>query len=256
MSETNEKKVVFQSEYWHPSVTTDCIIFGYDGERLNVLLVQRGEEPFKNQWAFPGGFFRENDKDIEDCARRELKEETGLDTSASSNVYMKQIEVFSAMGRDPRPERVITVPFIALVKMSEVKGGDDAKDARWFPLRKGGPRRLDVQPLAFDHDAILEAGLQGLRNQIHFEPIGFDLMPEKFTMKELQTLYEAILEVEFDRGNFSKKMTHLGILKKADMTGEPAPKNGAFLYEFDKAEYEKMKREKGFRMEFSGTQKA
>ena len=221
--------------YPHPAVTTDCVIFGFDGERLQVLLIERGIEPYKGRWAFPGGFLK-MDETAEEGARRELKEETGLD-----GAYMEQFHTFSAIERDPR-ERVITIAYYALVKIQEVKGGDDAASARWFPLD-------EIPPLAFDHDYILRMATQRLREQIHFQPVGFELLPEKFTLKELQLLYEAILGINFDRRNFSKKMMHLEILIDLEETIWPTPKREAKLYKFNAEKYEELKR-KGFRLEF------
>ena len=221
--------------YPHPTVTTDCVIFGFDGERLQVLLIERGIEPYKGRWAFPGGFLK-MDETAEEGARRELKEETGLD-----GAYMEQFYTFSAPERDPR-ERVITIAYYALVKIQEVKGGDDAASACWFPLD-------EIPPLAFDHDYILRMATQRLREQIHFQPIGFELLPEKFTLKELQLLYEAILGINFDRRNFSKKMMHLEILTDLEETVWPTPKREAKLYKFNAEKYEELKR-KGFRLEF------
>lgn len=222
-------------KYPHPAVTTDCVIFGFNGERLQVLLIERGIEPFKGRWAFPGGFLK-MDETAEEGAKRELKEETGLE-----DAYIQQLHTFSAPNRDPR-ERVITIAYYALVKIQEVKGGDDAASARWFPLDK-------IPPLAFDHDYILRMATQKLREQIHFQPIGFELLPEKFTIKELQSLYEAVLGINFDRRNFAKKMLHLEILTELDETIWPTPKREARLYKFNAEKYEELKR-KGFRIEF------
>ena len=222
-------------KYPHPAVTTDCVIFGFNGERLQVLLIERGIEPYKGCWAFPGGFLK-MDETAEEGAKRELKEETGLE-----NAYIQQLHTFSAPNRDPR-ERVITIAYYALVKIQEVKGGDDAASARWFPLD-------EIPPLAFDHDYILRMATQRLREQIHFQPIGFELLPEKFTIRELQSLYEAILGINFDRRNFAKKMLHLEILTELDETVWPTPKREAKLYKFNSEKYEELKR-KGFRIEF------
>lgn len=166
-----DKELKYSYRYPHPSVTTDCVIFSFDGTKLKVLLVQRGVEPYKGRWAFPGGFMK-MDESAEEGALRELPEETGM-----SGAYIKQFHAFSEPARDPR-ERVITIAFYALVKMQEVKGADDAADARWFALD-------EVPSLAFDHDLILRTALGELRKQIHFEPVGFELLPEKFTIKEL-----------------------------------------------------------------------
>ena len=222
-------------KYPHPAVTTDCVIFGFNGERLQVLLIERGIEPYKGRWAFPGGFLK-MDETAEEGALRELKEETGLE-----NAYIQQLHTFSDPNRDPR-ERVITIAYYALVRIQEVKGGDDAAYARWFPLD-------EIPPLAFDHDYILRMATQRLREQIHFQPIGFELLPEKFTIKELQSLYEAILGINFDRRNFAKKMLHLEILTELDETIWPTPKKEAKLYKFNSDKYEELKR-KGFRIEF------
>lgn len=221
--------------YPHPAVTTDCVIFGFDGERLQVLLIERGIEPFKGRWAFPGGFIK-MDETAEEGALRELKEETGME-----NAFIQQFHTFSNPLRDPR-ERVITIAFYALVRIQEVKGGDDAASARWFPLD-------EIPALAFDHDHMLRMATQRLRQEIHFHPIGFELLPEKFTLKELQSLYEAILGITFDRRNFAKKMLHLEILNELDETVWPTPKREAKLFSFNAGKYEELKR-KGFRMEF------
>lgn len=221
--------------YPHPSVTTDCVIFGFDGERLKVLLVKRGGEPYAGWWAFPGGFVK-IDESAEEGALRELKEETSLLAA-----YVEQFHTYSNPDRDPR-ERVITIAYYALVKISQVKGGDDAKEAKWFALD-------EIPHLAFDHDVILRDAMTRLRERIHFHPIGYELLPEKFTLKQLQSLYEAVLGINFDRRNFAKKMLHLDILTPLDETVWPTPKRQANLYSFNLDKYNELKR-RGFRLEF------
>ena len=201
-------KFPYHYRYEHMAVTTDCVIFSYDGKDLSVLLVRRGMEPYAGEWAFPGGFLKMNES-AKQGAFRELVEETGLVPS-----YLDEIGTFSEVDRDPR-ERTITIAFIALVKPSEVRGGDDALEAQWFPLQK-------LPPLAFDHQKILESAHEHLRRTIFFEPIGFDLMEDEFTVSTLQRLYEAILGRTFDRANFQKKLLSLGIIENAEpRTEEP-----------------------------------
>jgi len=226
---------MYSYKYPHPSVTTDCVIFGFDGTKLKVLLVERGIDPYKGKWAFPGGFIK-MDESCEEGALRELKEETGL-----TGAYIEQFHTFSDPSRDPR-ERVITVAYYALVRIQDVRGGDDAVKAEWFALDH-------VPQLAFDHDRILRSALKSLRERIHFEPIGFELLPDKFTLKQLQNLYEAILDVRFDRSNFAKKMLHFNILTQLDETVWPTPKREAYLYSFNEESYNELK-QKGFRLEF------
>src|SRR5574344_722190 len=227
-----EKKYCYK--YPHPAVTTDCVIFGFDGNDIKVLLIERGIEPFKGKWAFPGGFLN-MDETAAEGALRELKEETGLE-----NAYIEQFNTYSEPDRDPR-ERVITIAHYALVRIQEVKGGDDAAKAQWFPID-------EVPQLAFDHDKILRDAMRKLRERIHFEPIGFELLPEKFTMKELQILYESILGVKFDRRNFAKKMMHYELLNQLDETVRPTAKRDALLYSFNKENYELFKKQ-GFQLE-------
>ena len=222
-------------KYPHPAVTTDCVIFGFDGNGLQVLLIERGIEPFKGKWAFPGGFLNMTET-AQEGALRELKEETGLE-----NAYIEQFNTYSDPDRDPR-ERVITIAHYALVRIQEVKGGDDAQDAQWFGMD-------DVPQLAFDHDMILREALKALREKIHFEPVGFELLPEKFTMPQLQNLYESILDVRFDRRNFASKMLHIGILEDTGDRPADAPSRVPAYYRFNKEKYEQLK-SKGFRLEF------
>ncbi|MCR4853654.1 MAG: NUDIX hydrolase [Prevotella sp.] len=229
------EEFMYNYKYPHPSVTTDCVIFGVDGTKLNVLLIERGIEPFKGRWALPGGFLRMDETALMG-AKRELMEETGL-----KDAYIHQFHTFTEPNRDPR-ERVITIAYYALVRKSEVKGGDDAAKAVWFPLDS-------IPSLAFDHDMILREATTELRKQIHFEPIGFELLPEKFTMTQLQHLYEAVLGVKFDRRNFSNKMLKLGLLTELEERVTLVNKKVAFLYKFNRASYDEMK-EKGFRLEF------
>ncbi len=200
----DNKNKMYEYQYPHPAVTADCVVFGFDGRELMVLLVERGQEPYKGMWAFPGGFMR-IDETAEECAKRELKEETGLELK-----YVKQLGAFSGVHRDPR-ERVVTVAFYALAPRTDVKGGDDAASAQWFVID-------EIPQLAFDHDYILRQAMKRLREDIHFEPVGFGLLDEEFTMSELQRLYESILGVHFDRRNFYKKMMQTGILQEVSDT--------------------------------------
>lgn len=225
----------YQYEYPHPAVATDCVIFTFDGAQLQVLLIERGVEPFKGKWALPGGFIK-IDESASECARRELQEETGV-----SNCFLEQFHAYASPDRDPR-ERVISIAYYALVKQQQVEGGDDAANAQWFYLK-------DVPQLAFDHDRILRDALAHLREAIHFKPVGFELLPEVFTMKELQSLYEAILDVRFDRRNFYKKMLHLDLLIPEEDNAEPASKRQRIYYRFNLDNYNRLKK-KGFRLEF------
>lgn len=192
----------YQYKYEHMAVTTDCVIFTWEENTLKVLLVRRGGEPYKGLWAFPGGFLQMKETAMEG-ALRELREETALEPAA-----IVELGVFSDVDRDPR-ERVITIAYYALVKPSSVVGGDDADEAAWFPANS-------LPPLAFDHEKIFEAALDRLRRDIHFEPVGFNLLEEEFSIPELQRLYETILGVKFDRRNFQRKILASGILEEAE----------------------------------------
>lgn len=199
----------WQYRYEHMAVTTDCVIFTYDDWKLKVLLVQRGGDPYKGDWALPGGFLR-NDETAHEGALRELREETGLEASA-----IVELGVFSKVDRDPR-ERVITIAWYALVKPADVTGGDDAEQAAWFSID-------ELPDLAFDHKEILAAAMARLRRDIYFEPVGFDLLDDTFTIPDLQRLYEIILGVKFDRRNFQRKIIASGILEEAPTTVSPGP---------------------------------
>ena len=199
----------WQYRYEHMAVTTDCAIFTYEDWKLKVLLVQRGGDPYKGDWALPGGFLRNNET-AHEGALRELREETSLEVST-----IVELGVFSKVDRDPR-ERVITIAWYALVKPADVTGGDDADQAAWFPID-------ELPDLAFDHKEIITAAMARLRRDIYFEPVGFDLLDDTFTIPDLQRLYEIILGVKFDRRNFQRKIIASGILEEAPMAVTPEP---------------------------------
>jgi 8-oxo-dGTP diphosphatase len=223
-------------EYPRPALTVDCVVFGFDDEELKALLIERGLEPFKGKWALPGGFVRV-DESLDDAARRELEEEAGL-----KNVFLEQLYTFGALHRDPR-ERVVSVAHFALVKLSDhrAKAATDAAEAEWFPISK-------VPKLAFDHADILATALARLKGKVRYEPIGFELLPPRFTLSQLQHLYEAVLESKLDKRNFRKKVLSFGLLiplKETQMTGRHRP---AQLFRFDADKYEKLKK-RGFNFE-------
>ena len=249
------KKGTYTYEYPHPAVTADCVVFGYDGKQLKILLIKRAKEKeastsaYVGYWALPGGFMRvekdnteaemaKADKTVAHTAARELREETGLKIHPKE---FKEVGTFSHIGRDPR-ERVITIAHYALVKLSEVEADTDAEKAEWFSMK-------DIPQLAFDHDQILRVACKRLREDMFFEPVGFELLPETFTLPQLQNLYEAILEVKFDRRNFANKMKHFGML--IELPSEE-PRRGTrtpIQYKFDKDNYERLKAH-GFKFEF------
>ena len=169
-------------DYPRPALTTDCILFGFDGKALYVLLIERKNDPFKDSWAFPGGFVN-MDEDTETCAKRELMEETGI-----KDIFIEQLYTFSDTDRDPRG-RIISVTYFALVSSTRYKprAGDDAKSTGWFPVQQ-------LPKLAFDHEKIFRIAYNRLKSKIRYQPIGFELLNEQFTLPELQHLYEVILE--------------------------------------------------------------
>jgi 8-oxo-dGTP diphosphatase len=215
-------------QYPRAALTVDCVVFGFDEGELKVLLIERGLEPFKGRWALPGGFVRV-DETLDEAARRELVEETGL-----KNVFLEQLYTFGTLARDPR-ERVVSVAYYALVKLSEhdARAATDAANARWFPVAQ-------TPELAFDHADILGTALTRLKGKVRYQPIGFELLPPKFTLSELQHLYEAVLETLLDKRNFRKKVLGFGFftpLKEAQRSGRHRP---AQLFQFDRKKYQKL----------------
>ncbi len=225
----------YKYQYPHPAVTTDAVVFGFDGKELHLLLIERGIEPFKGCWALPGGFVR-IDETIEECVMRELKEETGVE-----NVYLEQFHVFSDVNRDPR-ERVITIAFFAMVRKSDYHliASDDAERASWFSLD-------EYPPLAFDHYEIIKQAREHLKEVIRIRPIAFKLLDEKFSMSELQRLYEIINEKTYDRRNFARKMSSSEMLLDEGLSPLPTHNRIANLYSFNEVSYlenKKMKKKK------------
>src|SRR3954470_7679497 len=226
----------FTYQYPRAALTVDCVVFGFDEGELKVLLIQRGLAPFKGKWALPGGFVRV-DETLDEAARRELEEETGL-----TNVFLEQLYTFGAVDRDPR-ERVVTVAHYALVKLAEhpAAGASDARDAAWFPV--AAPPRL-----AFDHADILETALQRLRGKVRYEPLGFELLPAKFTLSQLQHLYESVLQATLDKRNFRKKILAMDLLVPLKDQARSGAHRPAQLFRFNEKKYAALKK-RGFNFE-------
>ncbi len=222
--------MTFTYKFARAALTVDCVVFGLDESDLKVMLIQRDLHPFCGKWALPGGFVR-LDETLEEAARRELQEETGLE-----KVFLEQLYTYGAIDRDPR-ERVVTVAWYALVRLSDhrVIAATDARDAAWFGVH-------DLPKLAFDHDQILKQAYQRLQGKVRYEPIGFELLPLKFTLTQLQNLYEIILGRTLDKRNFRKKILGLDILQELDEVEAGVAHRAARLYRFNPKRYrEKLK---------------
>lgn len=227
-----------QHSYPHarPALAVDCVVFGLDEGDLKVLLIQRRLEPFAGAWALPGGFVHV-DETLEEAARRELHEEAGV-----TRVYLEQLYTFGALERDPR-ERVVSVAYYGLVRLADhaVRAATDARDAAWFPV-------AELPSLAFDHEEIVDVALERLKGKVRYQPIGFELLPPKFTLSELQRLYEVILETALDKRNFRKRILGMELLVETDEVQSDVAHRAARLYRFDKKKYEALKK-KGFNFE-------
>jgi len=224
-------------EFPRPALTVDCVVFGLDDRTvLQVLLIRRQLPPFQGQWALPGGFVR-FDESLEAAARRELREETGI-----QDVFLEQLYTFGDRDRDPR-DRVVTVAYYALINLTEhaLQAKTDAEEACWFPYNA-------LPALAFDHQRIFATALQRLQGKLRYEPIGFELLPEKFPLTQLQRLYETVLNQKLDKRNFRKKLLKMGLLIELDEWQTGVAHRAARLYQFDKQKYVQLKQQ-GFSFE-------
>ncbi|MEI1280439.1 NUDIX domain-containing protein [Leptospira venezuelensis] len=223
-----KKKEIYSYKFARPSLTVDCVVFGIDNGDLKILIIQRGLNPFRGHWALPGGFVR-IDETIDEAATRELQEETGL-----KNIFLEQLYTFGQIDRDPR-ERVVSVAYYALVNLQSypLRASSDAEKAIWRNVK-------DLPKLAFDHDKIVAVALNRLQGKVRYQPIGFELLPRKFTLTQLQRLYEIILEKDLDKRNFRKKILQFDILESTDEFEKNVSHRAALLYQFNKSKYERM----------------
>ena len=226
--------MAYTYDYPRPAVAVDCVVFGLNQtDCLQVLLIQRRLSPFAGQWALPGGFVRPEEA-LEQAARRELQEETGV-----RGLFLQQLRAYGQPQRDPRGHTV-TVAFYALVNLwgYQIKAATDAKQAHWLPMGQ-------LPVLAFDHIEIVQDAIATLRASIRHRPIGFELLPPKFTLTQLQRLYEIVLDQPFDKRNFRKKLLKLDILVDLDEKETNVAHRAAQLYRFDQAKY-KARQKTGF----------
>jgi 8-oxo-dGTP diphosphatase len=217
-------------EYPRPAVAVDCVVFGLDldEDALEILLIQRSNEPFAHAWALPGGFMQ-MDETAGDAARRELEEETGV-----TDVYLEQLFTFTDVDRDPRG-RVVSIAYYALAKLSDhrIRAATDAESAGWFGIH-------ELPRLAFDHQVIIDTAIERLRGKVRYAPIGFELLPQKFTLSQLQRLYEVILEKPLDKRNFRKKLLAMDLLIDTGEQEQGVAHRAARLYRFDRRKYQKL----------------
>jgi 8-oxo-dGTP diphosphatase len=215
------------------SLSTDCVIFGYEDTELKVLLIKRKKEPEEGSWALPGGFILEHEN-LDSSAERTLLELTGL-----KGVFMEQVKTYGDLNRYPL-RRVITIAYYALIKsdLYNLQAGALASEARWFSIKK-------IPKLPFDHGDILSESLSILRRKLRQEPVGFELLPDKFSLTELQLLYEAILDTTLDKRNFRKKLLKMKLLLPLNESQKGVPHRAAKLYKFDPKIYTRLMK-KGF----------
>ncbi|WP_341841177.1 NUDIX hydrolase [Chitinophaga caseinilytica] len=208
--------------YQNPALTTDLVVFGYQGKTLSVLLLNRKSEPFKNGWTLPGAFVGLQETFSEAC-RRILASKLGL-----PSIYLEQLYTFDGPQRDPRG-RVVSVAYFALVSQGKLNAvaGQMANDVRWFPVN-------EIPELGFDHRLIFDTALERLRAKIRYQPVGFELLDEKFTMPELQDLYESILGFPIDRRNFRRKLLDVGFVQPTGDKTEGLQHRPADYYTFNK----------------------
>jgi 8-oxo-dGTP diphosphatase len=218
------------------ALSIDCLIFGFKKSELDILLVQHGEGISKGRWALPGGWIRYNEG-TDDAATRILNALTGV-----SKIYLEQLKTFGNVDRYPT-KRVITIAYCALVKPEDytLHAGFTAADAQWFKIS-------DVPELPYDHAKILQQGLQYLKHKLQHEPIGFNLLPKKFTLLQLQELYEALLGKKLDKPNFRRKLMKMNLLVPCKEKQTDVSHRAASLYRFDKKIYDRLA-EKGFTFE-------
>lgn len=211
------------------AVAVDTVVFGYSDGQLNILLIQRGLEPFRGKWALPGGFVREKE-DLDTAANRELSEETSVDIK-----YLEQLYTYGHPDRDPRG-RVVSVAYFALVRIEgqRVQAGTDAQSSKWFPV-------AEMPKLAFDHEAIIGHALKRLRAKVRYEPIAFNLLPVDFTLTQLQHFFEAVHGRSLDKRNFRAKILKYGFLKQGRKLRDVSFR-APTLYRFELAKYEKLKK--------------
>jgi 8-oxo-dGTP diphosphatase len=223
-----QEKYKYKYEYPRPAVAVDCVIFGFDEGELKVLLIERSTKTFRGEWALPGGFIEEKET-AEECVERILQKETCL-----SNIYMEQLYTFSDIHRDPR-FRVISVAYYGLVKLSNynAQAGTHTSNVNWCSIS-------DVPHLAFDHAQILEVAKERLKEKIKYQPIGFELLPEKFTIPDLLHLYKTVLQTELDDRNFRKKILSYDLLIDTGEQQRGARNRAPKLYRFDKDRYEEL----------------
>ncbi|MDC6390549.1 NUDIX domain-containing protein [Maribacter sp. PR1] len=213
-------------------LAVDCIIFGFDQEELKILLIKRNFEPEQGKWSLIGGFLKKEEI-LDEAATRVLQHLTGL-----NEIYMEQLHTFSKVDRDPA-DRTLSVAYYALIDLSQPDKNTLLKEsAKWFTLK-------DAPKLIFDHNLMVERAMARLRRKALSKPIGFELLPEKFTMRTLQKLYEAILDNKLDKRNFISKFNSLDILIKLKEKDTSSSKKGAYLFQFDAEKY-KRKVEEGF----------
>jgi 8-oxo-dGTP diphosphatase len=205
-------------------VAVDCIVFGFDGSEYKLLLIQRGFAPEKEKWSLMGGFVQPNES-LDMAAERVLKQLTGL-----HDVYLEQLQAFSMPERDPI-ERVIAVAYVALIDINKYQQQiNNDFHARWFPMKS-------LPKLIFDHNEMVDTALQKLRYKAAFHPILFELLPEKFTLPQLQTLFEGLYDTKIDKRNFTRKILSTKILKRKNEKDKSSSKKGAYYYSIDEVAY-------------------
>jgi 8-oxo-dGTP diphosphatase len=226
----------YSYEFPRPALTVDCVVFGLDASDLKIMLIQRDLSPFAGEWALPGGFVR-IEESLDEAALRELREETGI-----QQVFLEQLYTFGQLDRDPR-DRVVTVAYYALVNLDQyqIQAQTDARDAAWFPVAQ-------IPKLAFDHAQIVAVALKRLKGKVRYEPIGFELLPKKFTLTQLQKLYETVLEQSLDKRNFRKKILSMNLLVELDELQTGVSHRAARFYQFDELKYQQLKKA-GFNFE-------
>lgn len=212
-------------------LTVDAVVFGYEEGDISVLLIRRKYEPFKGQWALPGGFVLK-DESLEDAVERELNEETGIKIN-----YLEQLYSFGNLARDPRG-RVVSIAYFGLVRPDTFKiiAATDAQEVSWFSTNS-------LPSLAFDHQDILKMAIERLKAKITYQPIGFELLDKKFPFSDLEKLYSTILGRSIDRRNFRKKFLGLNVLDELDEKVSKGSGRPANLFQFNQKRYFKLKKE-------------